>query len=45
MRGETVPRNLCGKLVGKIRFSIPTRTSEGNTKMDLKIDGMSGFVA
>jgi hypothetical protein len=44
MREETVPRNLFGKPVGKIRLCIPGRTSEGNIKMDLKIDEISGLV-
>jgi len=45
MRGGTVPRNLFGKPVGKIRLCIPRRTSEDNIKMDIKIDGISGLVA
>ena len=45
MRGGTVPKNLFRKPVGKIRLCIPRLTSEGNIKMDLKIDGKSGLVA
>jgi hypothetical protein len=44
MRGGTVPRNLFGKPVGKIRLCIPKHTSD-NIKMYIKIDGISGLVA
>jgi hypothetical protein len=44
MRAGTVPRNLFGKTVLKIRLCVPRRTSKGNIKMDLEIDGMSGLV-
>jgi len=45
MRGEIVPKNLFWKPVGTIRLFIPRRISEGNIKMDLKIDGKNGLVA
>jgi hypothetical protein len=45
MLGGTVPGNLFGKPVGKIRLCISRGIPEGNIKMDLKIDGMSGLVA
>ena len=45
MSGGAVPRIFFGKPLGKIRLCIPRRTSEGNIKMHLKIDGMSGLVA